>query len=271
MSLEADDIETQAKRLVETDRRPVRRARPRLARKLYEAEDLEVQTPAGPVMAWRLGVGPATLMVHGWEDDNALWSPLIDACAAIGRAVVVLDLPGHGYSQAEECNVQTAGKAAIAVAEALGPIDSVVCHSFGCGATIWALANGLRAGRAALIASAVPRTKGGRRTFDEWRQRRLDEGEAPEVVDRAVEILTARSEVQSPGAFDVEAALKAMTDKAIIIHSMDDEQCPVGNAQAIVRHWQGSELVLVDGLGHRLIAQEDDVLQRIVDFFEGFE
>src|SRR5580693_8330094 len=105
MSLD-EDIDAEARRLVETMRRPVRRARPRLARKLFDAEDLEVPAPGGLVMAWRLGAGPASLMVHGWEDDNALWSPLIDACAEIGRAAVAFDLPGHGYSPAEDCNVQ---------------------------------------------------------------------------------------------------------------------------------------------------------------------
>ena len=122
-----DDLDAQALELLEEASKPKRRARPRLARKLADAEDLEVQTPHGPVMAWRLGVGPASLLVHGWEDDNALWSPLIDACAAIGKAVVVFDLPGHGFSPAEECTYQAAGLAAVAVAEALGPIDSRAC------------------------------------------------------------------------------------------------------------------------------------------------
>src|SRR5580692_929094 len=84
--LPPDDLDAQALEMLEEAAKPKRRVRPRLARKLADAEDLEVQTPNGPVQAWRLGVGPASLLVHGWEDDNALWSPLIDACAATGRA-----------------------------------------------------------------------------------------------------------------------------------------------------------------------------------------
>src|ERR1035441_6411656 len=51
-----------------------------------------------------------------------------------------------------------------------------------------------------------------------------------------------------------------LTAKALIIHSMDDEQCPVANSQAMAELWPGSELVLLDGLGHRLIAQDPDVV-----------
>lgn len=269
MSLD-EDIETEARRLAETLRRPVRRARPRLARQLFDAEDLEVATPNGPVMAWRLGAGPASLMVHGWEDDNALWSPLIDECAQIGRAAVALDLPGHGYSAAEACNVPAAGQAVIAVAEALGPIDSIFAHSFGCPTTIWALANGLQVERVVLIASPVPRTPGRGRSFEERRQRSLDDGERPEVVDRAIELLAARTEEDNPFSFDVEPALKAMTAKALVIHSVDDEACPVSSSQALASLWPGAELVLVDGLGHRLVAQDDAVLARALEFVETF-
>src|SRR3984957_21082093 len=126
--LGAADLEAEARRLAEERGKPKRRVRPRLARMLNEAEDLEVATAHGGIMAWRLGSGPATLMVHGWEDDNALWSPLIDLCAEMMRGSVAFDLPGHGWSPAEECSIQAAGAAGLAGGGAFGAIDSVVAH-----------------------------------------------------------------------------------------------------------------------------------------------
>jgi pimeloyl-ACP methyl ester carboxylesterase len=263
------DLDAQALELLEEAKRPVRRARPRLARKLYDAEDMEVATPNGPVQAWRLGVGPASLLVHGWEDDNALWSPLIDACAAIGRAIVVFDLPGHGYSPAEECTVEAAALAAVAVAEALGPIDSVVAHSFGCPTSIQALANGLNVDRAVLIASPVPRT-GGDRTPEHWIRRQVERGADPKVAQRASELMVDRMSLSPSSSFGNEADIPNMTAKALIIHAMDDDQCPVGNSQKMADLWPGAELVLVDDLGHRLIAQDDVVMQRIIGFVDDF-
>src|ERR1700712_2883011 len=121
----ASDLDEQARALLAAWGQPKRRARSRVSRALHDAEQCEVATSGGPVAAWRLGDGPAALLVHGWEDDNALWGPLIDACADIFRAVVVLDLPGHGFSPAETHSVESAGEAIVAVSEALGPIDSV--------------------------------------------------------------------------------------------------------------------------------------------------
>ncbi|MDR3507485.1 MAG: alpha/beta hydrolase [Caulobacteraceae bacterium] len=266
----SDDLDTQAHTLLETAAKPVRRVRPRLARQLAEGQDLEVETPHGPVMAWRLGVGPATLLVHGWEDDNALWSPLIDECAQIGRAVVALDLPGHGYSLSEAHSPDAAADAIIAVAKALGPIDTLVAHSFGCPASILALSRGLQVDRAVMIASPAPRT-GDQNWFGErWRQRQLGRGWEPEVIDRAAEIMRARLGSTAFPHAEAEAAISGMTARALIIHSMDDEQCPVGNSQAMAAQWRGAELALVDGLGHRLVAQDPAVIERVMGFLEDF-
>lgn len=265
-----DDLETEALRLADEARKPIRRVRPRLARALAAGEDMEVPISGGSVMAWKVGYGPATLMVHGWNDDNALWGPLIDACERLGRAAVVLDLPGHGWSQAEDLSVETAGEAVIAVANALGPVDSVVAHSFGCAATIYALSHGLDVPRAVLIGSPVPRTKPIDRFNVEWEQEMINQGEDPAVVTRAAEILKERLADPDTAFNGVDRTISSMTAKALILHSFDDDACPYGNAQAMNDLWPGSELVLTDELGHRLIAQDPVIVQRVLDFVEGF-
>ena len=258
----SEEIEAEARALVERMTVPKRRVRPRLAEALRDAEDREVETPSGPVMAWRLGKGPATLLVHGWEDDNCLWGPLADKFHDIGRAVVVLDLPGHGFSPAEDPSLASASGAIRAVAEALGPVDSVVAHSYGCPVSIHAMASGLAVARAALIAS--PNFRPG----DRW-ARAARRGVPPEIIARARAIFDERGQSAEPD-FDLEEAAEGMTAKALFVHSLDDEECPADNAQILKRRWPGAKLALGDGLGHRLIAQDAAMLDRIVDFIEGF-
>ena len=265
-----DDLDAAARDLVEEASRPSRRVRPRLARKLADGEDLQVDTPNGPVMAWRLGAGPATLLVHGWEDDNALWSPFIDACAELGRAVVAFDLPGHGFSPSEAFSLQAAGEAVLAVAQALGPIDSLAAHSFGCPASLYALTHGLAVHRAVFIASPFPRTKDRESWIDDWAERQRKRGEDPAVVERAMQIMAERQAAQAHDQVLQDADLSAITAKAMIVHSMDDDQCPVGNAYALNARLPGSQLVLVDDLGHRLVSQDAVVIERAINFVEDF-
>jgi pimeloyl-ACP methyl ester carboxylesterase len=252
------DLNAQALKLLEERAAPRRRARPRVARPLGDAEQHEIETPFGAVAAWRLGEGaPAVLLVHGWEDDNALWGPAIEAFTAWGRPVIAIDLPGHGFSPSEDASIKSAGAAIVETAKLLGPVTAVVGHSYGCGAIIHALGHGLTVDRAVLIATPVPRTRP---------RLPLDiEGVDPEVLARADAIRQANAPQQSE---KIEQALAAMTTPMLAIHSLDDEGCPFANSERLTALWPGSELLAVDGLGHRFIAQDRDVISRMVDFIE---
>jgi pimeloyl-ACP methyl ester carboxylesterase len=261
--LSPDEVQAEAEALLERMTVPKRRVRPRLAEALRDAEDREIETPFGGVMAWRLGKGPATLLVHGWEDDNCLWGALADKFREIGRAVVALDLPGHGFSPATDPSIASATAAVRAVADAMGPIDSIVAHSFGCPVSIVAMADGLAVSRAALIATTS--FKAG----DRW-ERAERRGVPPEVVARAASIQAER-ESASAVKYDLEKIVETMTAKALFVHSLDDEDCSPDNSQTLKRLWPGAKLALTDGLGHRLIAQDSATLDRVVNFIEGFE
>ncbi len=253
--------------------RPRRRARPRLAEPLHDARDGEVPTPFGPVMAWRLdpwgspGTAAATLLVHGWEDDNALWGPLIGQLQDLGRPVVALDLPGHGFSPAEECSIGRAAAALRAVADALGPIDSLVAHSFGCPASVRAMADGLTVERAVLIATPMPSARLATRWIRVKEAMRLSD----EMVERVQALAAERESIFPP--FDYPALAGRMTARALLIHSLDDDDCEPENSRVIADAWgkQGggrADLQWTEGLGHRLIAQDAATLMGVAAFIE---
>lgn len=252
-------LDEQAIALLREGRSPRRRARPRVSRALADAVDHSISIPAGDIAAWRLGEGPAVLLVHGWEDDNALWGPAIDEFARWGRPVVALDLPGHGFSPAEDASVDSASQAVMAVAEQVGPIFAAVGHSYGCAVLIRAMQKGLKLDRVVMIASPVPRTRG-RRPMEA-------DGIDPAVLARAEELRTEHTERQTAA---VEASLRDLQTPLLAIHSIDDDQCAMENSQRMVSLAPKAELMLVDGLGHRFVAQDPDVLQRTVEFVEGF-
>jgi pimeloyl-ACP methyl ester carboxylesterase len=252
-----DEIDERALALLRGRGEPRRRARPRLSRALYDAEDRQIPVASGEVAAWRLGDGPAVLLVHGWEDDQALWGPAIDGFVRWGRPVVAMDLPGHGVSSASDASIRAAGEAVLAVARAMGPIEAVVGHSYGCAALIYALSHGLEVGAAVLIATPVPRTNPRRPLeFDD-----VD----PEVLARAEALRTDHGRRQ---AERVEASIRGMRARALVVHSIDDDRTPLTNGQALAELWPGAELMLADGLGHRLVAQDSDVIDRVIAFVE---
>jgi pimeloyl-ACP methyl ester carboxylesterase len=239
--------------------RPRRRAAPRLAAALASVERHDVATPHGRVAAWRIGEGPAVLMVHGWEDDNSLWEPAIERFAAAGHAVVVLDLPGHGFAEADDANYRVAADAIVAVAAALGPVDALLTHSYGGAVSVAAIEAGLSVRRAVLIAATVP-----------LRMAVINHDLMPPAIRpvhrRAGEIYEARHG-RSMALFDFEAAAPCMRAQALFIHSIDDEY-PAANAERLAALWPGARMLLVDGLGHRPVARDRDIIGRALRFIE---
>jgi pimeloyl-ACP methyl ester carboxylesterase len=141
-----------------------------------------------------------------------------------------------------------------AVAAELGPIDGVVTHSFGGPATGIALTRGLEVGRVVLI--APPRGRNRR-----WSKLAEERGIAKDVVARAREIYAEEN-----GPFDFADVAPRLKPQALFLHSADDEQVDWAQGRAVADAWPGAEFVLCDGLGHRLIAQDADIIRRIVSY-----
>lgn len=250
-------LDEQARALLTEVMTPKRRARQRIAEPLRDVQQHEIETPHGKVAAWRHGEGPAVLLVHGWQDDNSLWSPLISALADIGVASVAFDLPGHGFSPGDLCAPTAAAAAIEAIARDLGPIDAVVTHSFGGPATGLALLNGFSVRRAVLIAAPRGRNK-------RWFHIAEEHGIPEAVVHRARE-LYALDVGPERASFDLAAIANPV--EALIIHSVDDDAVEWDdNAKVIAETWPNAELILCDGLGHRMVAQDRAIIERIVNF-----
>jgi pimeloyl-ACP methyl ester carboxylesterase len=56
---------------------------------------------------------------------------------------------------------------------------------------------------------------------------------------------------------------------ALIIHDRDDADVPLKDGQAIAQA-ANAELVITEGLGHRRILRDKDVIRRTIDFIDRY-
>lgn len=236
-----------------------RRPRPRTAPILAEAEHQMLPTPVGAVASWRLGDGPAVLLVHGWEDDNSLWQPLGEALFEAGVPFVAIDLPGHGFSEGDGLTLQGGGAAVAAVAQAAAPIFAVVTHSFGGPLTVEAIEyHGFRPERAVLIASPLAQA-------EQFARMGARHGAPPEAIARARALVDARTG-RPMAVNDLRRAAPAMPCPALFVHSADDVDCPVEASLTLAEIWPGGRSLIVDGFGHRNVARDPQIAAAIVSF-----
>jgi hypothetical protein len=64
----------------------------------------------------------------------------------------------------------------------------------------------------------------------------------------------------------LDALVGAMTGELLVVHDRGDREVSFTQAERLVAAWPGAELVATDGLGHRRILRDADVIRRCVDF-----
>ena len=179
-----------------------------MAERLATVERRLVPADDGSLAAWRLGTGPAVLLVHGWEDNHSLWAPLIDVLADRGRSLVAFDMPAHGYSDGEWGLNPQAVDAVLAVGTALGPVDAMVAHSSGAAVAALAISEGLAVDRAVFIAPPL-------RADNRWLRYAERLGVSEDVA------LAAKANYDerlgpTRAAFDLRTALPTLDDESVV-------------------------------------------------------
>ena len=246
--------------LLERVSKPRRRGDPQLAAPLVGIDPVMVPTPHGAVASWRVGTGPATLLVHGWQDDSSLWSPLMAALLERSEPFVAFDLPAHGFSEGDRGLVFEAADALHAVADALGPIRSLVAHSFASGASALAVSEGLPATRVVLIAPPFWPANAGR-----FHRVAAHLGFPVEVAEQA-RLIYRQSTTPNRADYDVRTQLTQLDVELLLVGSLDDEHMAVDDARTLAPKLPRGELFEVHGPDHRETAQHPDVIHRIIWF-----
>jgi pimeloyl-ACP methyl ester carboxylesterase len=208
------------------------------------------------VSALRWGRGPRILAMHGWEGRASQWGPLAELATAAGFEVIAIDAPAHGQSAGQTTHIGEFVRALLEADRRHGPFAAVIGHSMGGAAAALALASGLRAERAVLIASpsSIDRVLRGYashiRLSSQAERAFFDEMER--TVGRAAE--------------DLDVSALVLRHPTLLLHSRDDREVPFSEAEAIDRSWPHAELFALAGLGHRRVLRDGGVLGAAVEF-----
>lgn len=225
---------------------------------LSSARARPLQVGKHRIETWRWGSGPSVLLVHGWGGRGTQLGGFIEPLVAHGFSVVAFDAPGHGASEGGLVTIPEMVAAVRAVAAAQPRLVGLVAHSIGGTAATRALHDGLRVDAAVLI------------------------GAPAQLVDPAVrftetlgfsrhagELMRARIEQRARmpwSAFDVSTLATAQRTPLLLVHDRGDAEVPWQHAMLIARAWPGADVLSTDGLGHRRILRDPDVVAAAVAF-----
>lgn len=214
------------------------------------------------------GTGPVVYLVHGWGGRGSQLAGFVEPLVASGHRVVLFDGPSHGDSDSGPAGPRRThgvelGRALDAVAARFGPAEAVVAHSLGTIATYLALRFGwLGTQRLVLVAPMVEAGS----LFDAF-QAALGFGERTRAafdraVDRLVGIPVAEFDARVQAAY-------AGPVPTLVVHDVGDRQTSYDDARALAAALPDARLMTTEGLGHRRILRDPQVIAQVAAFIRG--
>ncbi|MFW2373260.1 MAG: alpha/beta hydrolase [Gammaproteobacteria bacterium] len=226
---------------------------------LEKASQYSLKSESAELAIYSWGEGPVVLLVHGWSGRavqlGAFAQPLVDA----GFRVVAFDAPAHGRSPGKKTNVFRIIEAMKLVVDDTGPVHAIICHSFGAVVTARALATGLSANKVVCICPPAH--------TDYLIESFCQTLKVPEATQALfVKKIEHRFGDDVRSLIATEFNARVLTIPALIIHDKNDKEVPWQQGERLANAWAGSRLQLTEGLGHRRILRNKEVVNMAVDF-----
>ena len=207
----------------------------------------------GDIACIEVGAGPLVLALHGWGGRPAQMVPPARALADAGYRVVIPELPGHAGDRATD--IKQAAAAVREIVAKLGMPEIVLAHSFA--AMVMRLAFEDEAPPTMVLFAPVLDVNDALSRFGDqlrlfpWARRGLRrrlEAWDPVMWPKVSGIL--------PGQFP--------HTEIIVFHDPEDTETPFGRSAELTALRPGTDLRVVEGVGHTRILSDRSVLDALV-------
>lgn len=227
------------------------------------ARQVRIELAGFSVMTYQWGEEskPLVVLVHGWSGRGSQMGAFAEPLVEAGFRVLSYDAPAHGQTPGNSTNIFKMRNVLKAIADEVAPIHGIIAHSFGGMVTALALSEGLTAKRVVLLSSPA--------RFELLVERFADVMHMPQAVrsNLAARIKNRFGEQELARVSPVVSSQQLARIPALIIHDEQDHDVPVSQAELIYQNWPNSHLLKTDGLGHKRILYNQQVLERTTDFF----
>jgi len=237
---------------------------PREQELLATGERFDVNAPDARLAAWRFGRAdrPAVVVSHGWGGRGAQFRAFVPHLLDAGYQVIVFDHAGHGLSEGGESSLihfmRDIGAVVSHVESRGAKVVALIGHSLGAAAAAAWLNTSRREMRVVLVAppTSIARYFG-------WFARRLGLPESirAQMQQRFEHRLGHRWE-----EFELPHSVRNVRAQALIVHDAGDREVSPASGRALAREWPDARFLLTEGLGHRAILRDPQVVADGVDF-----
>lgn len=200
------------------------------------------------------------LLAHGWSGRGTQLFKIADELLKAGYSTVSFDAPAHGKSSGKTTIMTEFIETIFEMEKQFGPFEGAIGHSLGGMSLLYATKKGLAINNLVIIGSGDI---------------------IQDILDDFVEKLELKPSSSLPLRLHFEkkyqlnmeaySAYKSAMEIAIpvlVIHDKNDTEVPVRAAVHIHKHLKNGELFLTEGLGHRRILGNSEVIEKVIGFLQ---
>lgn len=212
---------------------------------------------------WGKGSGPIVLLVHGWNGRGTQLGSFILPLVEAGYRVIAYDAPGHGDSPGNTASLVDFSESLNAILEQLGVVEGVIAHSLGAAATTLSLADNKKISWAVYIAPPLqPR--------DYVHKLASYLKASPQVTSLMIALMSVHFR-RSWESLDIPTLAKSLATPLLVIHDEEDKDVLFYEGAQLAKAWPKAQLIATQGLGHRRILHNTEVIKEVVTFIKTHE
>jgi len=200
------------------------------------------------------------LLVHGWSGRGTQLFKIADELLQNGYLTISFDAPAHGKSEGKTTIMSEFIASILEIEKEFGPFEIAIGHSLGGMSVLNAIKDGLKVNKAVIIGSG------------DIVQDILDEfifklGLKKEIGDDLRDLFEEKYKVKMDD-FSAYRAAQKIKIPVLVIHDNDDPEVPVKAGIHIHQNLEQGRLYLTDGLGHRKILGNHNVIKKTLEFIK---
>ncbi len=205
------------------------------------------------------GKGPVVVLLHGWSGRGLQFFKFVSALVDNGYRAVIFDGPAHGKSDGKTTDLIEYGETIAMVAKKFGDINSLVGHSFGGVAALYAMREGLVAKNLVMISSPT--------IADDIVREFLNKINGSPKAGLFFKNYFRKKFGKDFGSFSARALAEDIKDLPILlIHDEEDREVPIQHPLAFQEVKPDAKLIRTRGLGHTRILKDESVVNETINF-----
>ena len=252
-----------AKKALELFSTPFRKAGKKLSPIFDRAEKLAFEIDGGKVIGYRWNVGGTKkiLIVHGFESSAANFGAYVNVLTRKGLNVLAFDAPAHGKSDGKRITLPQYVQTLKEINKRYGPFDGYMAHSFG-GLALSQFLEKIPTDTSTKIVFVAPAT------------------ETTSAIDSFFMFLDLNHQIRNefdqlifditgikPEYFSIRRAIKNIKADILWLHDEGDRTTPIEDVRKVMDDENANiRFVITQGLGHRKIYKDEQVMKQISDF-----